>query len=139
MSRRTTTSRARAPRRLATLGALAALTTVGALVWAPAAQAGPTPAGDKHKPGICKRVPTIDTRLTKSIERLGGDATVKGSIAHLQARIAEADKLNRPAVKTYLNDKLTTRQRLLPELKQRKADLANVKTWCDTQPSAAGK
>ncbi|MGC0415993.1 hypothetical protein [Embleya sp. AB8] len=139
MSRRTTTLRTRASKRLATVGALAAVTTLGALISAPAAQAGARPAGAKHKPAICKRIPTIDTRLTKSIARLSGDAKVNGSIAHLQARIAQAEKSNRPAVKAYLNDVLTTRQRLLPELQQRKTDLANVKTWCDTQPSAAKK
>ncbi|MEU0935380.1 MULTISPECIES: hypothetical protein [unclassified Embleya] len=135
MPRRSTT----APGRFATLGAFAALTTIAALAAAPAAQAGAMPGADKHKPGICKRVPAIDTRLGKAIDRLNGGADAKGSIAHLQARIATADKLNRPAVKTYLNDKLTTRQRLLPELQQRRTDLANVKTWCDTQQPAAGK
>ncbi|MFI6978726.1 hypothetical protein ACIBSV_09005 [Embleya sp. NPDC050154] len=138
MSRRNT-ARTRAPRRLATLGALAALTTIAGLAAAPAAQAGPMPGADKHKPAICKRLPAIDTRLDKAIERLNGAAAVKGSIAHLQERIATADRLDRPAVKTYLNDRLTTRQRLLPELRQRKTDLANVKTWCDARQPAAGK
>jgi hypothetical protein len=137
MSRRTTTRPVRKPDRSAfRLGALAASATIGVLIAVPTAQAGPMPGAGKHRPAVCRRVPAIDTRLGKAIERLDGDAGVRGSIAHLQQRIAQADRRKRPAVTTRLDDRLTTRQRLVSELRQRRADLATVRTWCDARPSS---
>ena len=48
--------------------------------------AGPTGDGSK---ALCKRAVRIDKRIDKALTRLNGPASVRGSIARLQQRVAE--------------------------------------------------
>ncbi|MFB7253915.1 hypothetical protein [Streptomyces nojiriensis] len=122
------------------VAAIGTLTLAGALFAAAPAQADtPKPAapkGDGSK-AICKRLPETDKRIAAAITRLGGDATVPGSIARLEQRVANAKAEGHTEVYTYLNNRLTFRKNLLPTLKARQTDLKSVSTWCASQ-SAAG-
>ncbi|MFD5512307.1 hypothetical protein [Streptomyces sp. NPDC059761] len=128
----------------ATIGALA---LAGALISAAPAQAesaSPAPAapktaksapkGDGAK-AICKRLPKTETRVSAAITRLKGDATVPGSVARLEQRVANAQTAGHTEVHTYLNDRLTFRKSLLPTLQKRQDDLKAVSTWCSAQES----
>ncbi|GAA0690301.1 hypothetical protein GCM10010193_50800 [Kitasatospora atroaurantiaca] len=114
--------------------ALGALTLAGALLAVTPAQAEtkPTPKGDGAK-AICKRLPKTEKRITAAITRLNGDATVPGSVARLEQRVANAKAAGHTEIYTYLNDRLTFRKSLLPTLQTRQTDLKAVATWCAAQ------
>ncbi|WP_441249229.1 hypothetical protein [Kitasatospora sp. McL0602] len=128
----------------------AAIALAGALLAAAPAQAATgtaspsaapksAPKGDGAK-AICKRLPKTEARVAESLKRLGGDATVPGSVARLEQRVADAKAAGHTEVYTYLNDRLTFRKSLLPTLETRQNDLKSVASWCVTQGAAeAGK
>ncbi|KJK60062.1 hypothetical protein [Saccharothrix sp. ST-888] len=121
------------PNRKAT-AALGALTLAGALFAAAPAEAATrtAPKGDGAA-AICKRLPKTEKRVADSITRLNGDATVPGSIARLEQRVANAKTAGHTEIEKYLNDRLTFRKSLLPTLQTRQADLKSVATWCGAQ------
>ncbi|MFD7417366.1 hypothetical protein [Kitasatospora purpeofusca] len=137
-------------------GALGALALAGALLAvAPAAQAAPatpssgpaaatsptalpTPTGDGAK-SICKRLPSTEGHLTNALNRLNGDATVAGSVARLEQRVANAKAAGHTEVETYLNGRLTARKALVGTLKSRQDDLKSVATWCAAHGKGTGK
>ncbi|MER5685953.1 hypothetical protein [Streptomyces sp. NPDC002205] len=90
-----------------------------------------TPAGDGAQV-LCKRVPKIEKRLERALNRLGADATRRGSIARLAKRVENAKTAGHTEIETYLNDKLTFRRSLVPTIEKRQKDLTAVKTWCKT-------
>ncbi|MBY8881245.1 hypothetical protein [Actinacidiphila acidipaludis] len=127
----------------ATAAVAALLTAAGSAV----ADSGTTPApsaaakaptGDGAR-ALCKRVPKIDARIDRALRRLNGPVTELGSIARLQKRVDNADAKGDTAVATYLKDRLTFRQSLVPTLTKRSSDLDAVRTWCGTQHFGAGK
>ncbi|MFE2549302.1 hypothetical protein ACFXGI_12230 [Streptomyces sp. NPDC059355] len=135
------------PNRRTAAAAIGALALAGALISAAPAQAesaSPAPAspktaksapkGDGAK-AICKRLPKTETRVSTAIDRLKGDATVLGSVARLEQRVANAQTAGHTEVHTYLNDRLTFRKSLLPTLQKRQDDLKAVSTWCSAQES----
>ncbi|MGW1887022.1 hypothetical protein [Streptomyces sp. NPDC001970] len=97
-----------------------------------------TPTGDGAK-ALCKRVPKIEKRLERALDRLGGDATQRGSISRLEKRVENAGKAGHTEIETYLNGKLTSRRALVPTLEKRRKDLAAVKSWCEANSDGAGK
>ncbi|UUN29101.1 hypothetical protein [Streptomyces sp. FIT100] len=113
---------------LTTVAAL--LTTAGAAAADTVPSPGTTPTGDGAK-ALCKRVPKIEQRLERVLDRLGGDATRPGSISRLEKRVENAKKAGHTEIETYLTNKLTFRRSLVPTLEQRQTDLASVKTWCE--------
>ncbi|MDH6540066.1 hypothetical protein ACFXJO_42350 [Streptomyces lavendulae] len=128
-----------------TAAAIGAVALAGALLSAgpaqaegaspsPAASAKSAPKGDGAK-AICKRLPKTEARVNAAVTRLNGDATVAGSIARLEQRVAEAKKAGHTEIQTYLNDRLTFRKNLLPTLQKRQEDLKAVSTWCSAQGS----
>ncbi|MEU3778753.1 hypothetical protein AB0F11_37235 [Streptomyces sp. NPDC032472] len=128
-----------------TAAAIGAVALAGALLSAgpaqadaskpsPAASAKSAPKGDGAK-AICKRLPKTEARISAALTRLNGDATVPGSIARLQQRVAEAKSAGHAEIDTYLNDRLTFRKSLLPTLTKRQEDLKAVSTWCGAQGS----
>ncbi|MFD9724872.1 hypothetical protein [Streptomyces sp. NPDC059072] len=125
--------------------AIGTLTLAGVLVAAPAQAATPKPAASKGAPkgdgskAICKRLPETDKRIAAAITRLGADATVPGSIARLEQRVANAKAEGHTEVYTYLNNRLTFRKNLLPTLKARQTDLKSVGTWCASQNAAGSQ
>ena len=114
-----------------------ALTAVSALLAAAgtASAGGGTPAPAATPTGdgaqvLCKRIPKIEKRLERALDRLGGDATQCGSVARLEQRVENARAAGHTEIETYLNDKLTFRRSLVPTLEKRQKDLTAVKTWC---------
>ncbi|WP_354643154.1 hypothetical protein [Kitasatospora camelliae] len=127
-------------RKAAALGALALAGSLLAAVPAQAASAKPTPKTDGAK-SICKRLPKTEERVDKSLQRLNGDATVPGSIARMEQRVANAKAAGHTEVQALLNDRLTFRRSMVATLTTRQADLKAVATWCTAQGQspAAGK
>ncbi|BFV60940.1 hypothetical protein KCMC57_up60440 [Kitasatospora sp. CMC57] len=113
-----------------------ALALAGTLLVAMPAQAETKPAsapkGDGAK-SICKRLPKTEQRVSDSLTRLKGDATVKGSVARMEQRVANARTAGHTEIQTLLNDRLTFRKSLLPTLETRQNDLKAVATWCAAQ------
>ncbi len=79
---------------------------------------------------LCHRVPKLDRRIAREIKRLQSGVGTPGSIAFLQQRVDNAKKENHAAIAKFLGDRLTARQALLVNLKQRQGDLKDVATWC---------
>ncbi|MFD9209405.1 hypothetical protein ACFVZM_24390 [Streptomyces sioyaensis] len=106
-----------------------------------AAGSSPAPSSSaKHHTGdgaksLCKRAPKIDKRLTKALHRLQGNAEVRGSVARLEKRVANAKAAGHNEVETFLSHKLAHRKSMIPTLQQRQKDLAKVASWCRTQHS----
>ncbi|MEV6945729.1 hypothetical protein AB0N07_27795 [Streptomyces sp. NPDC051172] len=88
-----------------------------------------TPTGDGAK-ALCKRVPKIDHRIDRALNRLNAGADKRGSIARLQQRVDKAEAAGHSEIATYLQDRLTFRKSLVTTLQQRQKDLAAVQTWC---------
>ncbi|GAA3064885.1 hypothetical protein [Streptomyces glomeratus] len=109
--------------------ATAALLVSGTGAAAAADSAAPTPTGDGAR-ALCKRVPKIDARIERALERLDGGADVRGSVARLQQRVDNAKKAGHGEIATYLQHRLDFRRSLVPTLQQRQKDLAGVKSWC---------
>ncbi|MDI2132231.1 hypothetical protein [Yinghuangia seranimata] len=130
------------PSRGMAIGALIAATAATVLVASPASadgSGGASGAPSGKTPKICSKVDAIEARLDKSLTRLNGDQNTIGSIARMQARFDRQKAAGHAEVATYLQDRLTTRQALVPLLTKSKTDLAKVKDWCATQPPVKGK
>ena len=78
----------------------------------------------------CLRIPNIETRTTNLIERLQGDATVRGSLLWLQAQIDKAASRGRTDLVEVLQNRLAVRTQTLEVLQQRQAKLPELKQWC---------
>ncbi len=119
---------------------LAAFVTFGALFTAPSAAAGGLPGGGGPRaPALCKRVPQLYARIDRALTRLEGDETVSGSVARVRKRIATAERTGRPEVGTHLQDVLTRRQGLVPQLRQGRSELARIAAWCEARPPSTTK
>ncbi|SEN84315.1 hypothetical protein [Actinacidiphila rubida] len=94
--------------------------------------AAKAPTGDGAR-ALCKRVPKIDARIDRALQRLNGPDTEIGSVARLQKRVDNANAKGDTAVAKFLSDRLTFRKSLVPTLNQRSSDLDAVRTWCGTQ------
>ncbi|MCF3147491.1 hypothetical protein [Streptomyces platensis] len=102
---------------------------------APAATAPKT--GHKgHGKSLCERVPHIEKRLNKALDRLNGDARTRGSIARMEARVKKAHAKGHEEVATFLQDRLTHRKELKPDLTRKLRDLKAVATWCEKKDDA---
>ncbi|MGW2824175.1 hypothetical protein ACWC24_24740 [Streptomyces sp. NPDC001443] len=119
---------------LATAALLAGGTTAATADSTPAA--APTDDGAR---ALCKRLPKLDDRIGRALTRLNGDAGTRGSVARLQQRVDNAEAAGHQAVETFLQDRLTFRKSLVTTLQQRQKDLADVKTWCQSNGNGNGK
>ncbi|SDO70076.1 hypothetical protein [Actinacidiphila guanduensis] len=128
---------------VAATATLAAVLGAAGTAAADTATATPAPATATASPKgdpalrLCKRVPGIDRRIDRALNRLHGPASERGSIARLQKRVDAAKKRGDSAVATYLGDKLAFRTSLVTTLQQRSTDLDAVRDWCGTQGAAA--
>ncbi|MFE1177038.1 hypothetical protein [Streptomyces sp. NPDC058773] len=129
----------------AVAGVLAGLTLAGSLL----ATAGPANATNADGPAsaptattpktghqskgksLCERVPRIEKRINKALDRLNGDAHTRGSIARMAARVTKAQSKGHKEVATFLQDRLTHRKELKPNLTRQLHDLKAVATWCE--------
>lgn len=103
---------------------------------------GGTPSGHAARSGdgaqaLCKRVPKIEKRVERALERINGDADERGSLARLEQRVAAAEDAGHTEVHTFLNNRLTARKTLKTTLEQRGKDVAAVKTWCQAQKNGS--
>jgi len=117
-------------------GALVA--TAGATLVVPnvanAAPATTAPAAPKELPAryqrACLRIPNLQTRTTKFITRLNGDAATRGSLLWLQAQIDAAKAKGRTQLATVLENRLKVRQQTLVVLTQRQERLTKLIELC---------
>ncbi|MDQ0993081.1 hypothetical protein [Streptomyces sp. V3I7] len=112
------------------LAAAALLAGAAGAAAADGPSAAPKPAGDGAK-ALCKRVPKIDRRIDRALKRLDAGPARRGSVERLQRRVENARKAGHDEVATFLEHRLEFRKSLVPTLKQRKDDLADVRTWCE--------
>lgn len=91
---------------------------------APAAELGP------RLERACLRIPNIEIRTTNLIERLEGDATVRGSLAWLQSKIDRATESGRTQLAEVLGNRLEVRTKTLEILHERQAALPELRQRC---------
>ncbi|MCP3822207.1 hypothetical protein NLX86_30195 [Streptomyces sp. A3M-1-3] len=107
-----------------------------------AAADGGAPSPDAARAGdgahaLCKRVPKIDKRIDRALDRLNGNAAKRGSLAGLKKRVAAAEAAGHTEIHTLLNNRLTARKSLLTTLEQRRKDVSAVKTWCEANDNGS--
>lgn len=78
----------------------------------------------------CLRIPNIEIRTQNLITRLNGDASVKGSLAWLQAQIEDAKSKGRTQLATVLENRLKVRTQTLEVLKVREQRLEKLADLC---------
>jgi hypothetical protein len=78
----------------------------------------------------CLRIPNLQIRTDNFIERLNGDASVRGSLAWVQAKIDKAEAEGRDQLVTVLENRLAVRTQTLEVLEQRQAKLPELKQKC---------
>ncbi len=78
----------------------------------------------------CRRIPVAQERVDSLIARIRGDAATLGSLAWLNARIAEAEAAGRTQLVTVLENRLTARTRALEALTQRQTRLGELRARC---------
>lgn len=98
--------------------------------------AGKAPKSDGAKV-LCRRVPRLERRLDRAVNRLDAGVGTRGSIARLQARIDNANDAGHTAIAKFLGDRLSHRKELLPNLTQRQSDIKDVATWCKANHAGA--
>jgi hypothetical protein len=111
--------------------ALASLCAVATMAMPSAAHAQDT-GGDlgPRLERACLRIPNLQIRTDNLIERLNGDASVRGSLAWLQARVDKAEAEGREQLVTVLENRLVVRTKTLEVLEQRQAKLPELKQKC---------
>ena len=110
---------------------LASLCAVATLAMPGAAHAQDT--GTELGPRLeraCLRIPNLQIRTDNLIERLNGDASVRGSLAWLQTKIDKAEAEGREQLVTVLDNRLAVRTKTLEVLEQRSPKLIELKQKC---------
>ena len=110
---------------------LASLCAVATMAMPSAAHAQDT--GDDLRPRLeraCLRIPNLQIRTDNLIERLNGDASVRGSLAWLQAKIDRAEAEGREQLVTVLENRLAVRTQTLDVVERRQAKLPELKQKC---------
>lgn len=124
------------------LSSVAAATALLGVAGTAAADSTPAPSASAKSGGdgaqaLCKRVPKIEKRIHRALQRLEGKAGRRGSVARLEKRLEKAKAAGHTEIANFLDHKLTRRKSLVPTLQQRQKDLAKVATWCRTHHNAA--
>jgi hypothetical protein len=78
----------------------------------------------------CLRIPNLETRTSKMITRLNGDASVRGSLLWLQAQIDDATAKGRTQLATVLQNRLKVRTQTLKVLTNRQQRLDKLAEMC---------
>ncbi len=125
------------PRRIkSTLMVGAVVLSAGAALMAPsAAQAASTTTDTTRALPVryeraCLRIPNLQLRTDNLITRLNGDASVRGSLAWLQAQIDDAKAKGRTQLATVLENRLAVRTQSLEVLAQRQERLTKLAEMC---------
>jgi|GEM_PF-4723521 len=82
---------------------------------------------------VCAKVPSLETKVDTAITRLQGDASVKGSLAALQAQIDKATAAGRTQAVTVLQNRLATRTQTLAVLQDKQQRLVLIAQTCADQ------
>ncbi len=111
------------------------LTGVAALTFgATAVQAqGATDAGvvDTRIERACARIPNLQTRLDNAVERITGEADVRGSLRWLDTKIQAATDAGRTDLATALTNRRVVREATLEVIELRRANLDEFAALCD--------
>lgn len=115
---------------------ITAATTASAITTSAAAStttvSTPEPSADAPHTKTCHLATTLDTMLQRFVSRASGSATVRGSVAWLQARSSRARQAGHDAVADRLASLATTRSRRLTAVKDLQPRLAAAITaYCD--------
>ena len=125
---------------LTTIWTTAAVATlaVAPVLGASAAQADSTPAPGTGAPRLaraCERVPHRIDRLEKLQTRFHAEASVKGSVAFLSARIDKARAEGRTDLVRLLTDRLAVRKDIDATLPDILAKLHDAQSVCASHPT----
>lgn len=121
------------------IGAVVVTASAGLVVPAVASAANtstPAPSGTatRELPArlkrACLRIPKLETRTDKMITRLNGDASTRGSLLWLQARIDDATAKGRTQLATVLTNRLKVRTQTLTVLTNRQQRLTKLAEMC---------
>jgi len=119
-----------------TAGAALLVPTVASAATTPTTPTTPstTSAGQGDLPlrfqRACLRIPNFEIRTTRFIDRLNGDASVRGSLAWLQAQIDDATAKGRTQLVTVLKNRLAVRTQTLKVLTVRQQRLEKLAEKC---------
>jgi hypothetical protein len=78
----------------------------------------------------CARLPNLQVRTDNLLVRINGDATVRGSLAWLQAQIDDAEAKGRTQLVTFLQNRLEVRTAKVAILEQRTVRLVALAERC---------
>lgn len=78
----------------------------------------------------CLRIPNLETRTSKFIARLNGDASTRGSLLWLQAQIDDATAKGRTQLAAVLQNRLKVRTQTLKVLTNRQQRLTKLAELC---------
>lgn len=79
---------------------------------------------------VCRRVPHLELRVGNALDRIGGDDTVRGSLAWLDSKIAQAEEADRDQLLTVLQNRRAVRAKAAEWLELRRDELANIHDLC---------
>jgi hypothetical protein len=79
----------------------------------------------------CARIPNIQARLDNAVERITGEADVRGSLRWLDARIEAATEAGRTELATALTNRREVREATLDVIELRRANLEEFAALCD--------
>lgn len=119
-------------RKRSLIGAGLAAAVAACTVIAPSASATaatPTDLGPRLE-RACLRIPNLEIRTGNLIERLQGDATVRGSLAWLQVQIDKAEQRGRTDLAEVLRNRLAVREQTLDVLQLRLDVIPALKAFC---------
>lgn len=108
---------------------IGAIASIAVIVPSTAMAAAPDEVGPRVE-RACLRIPNLETRTANLIERLQGDATVRGSLLWLEAQIDRAESRGRTDLAEVLQNRLAVRTQTLEVLQQRQAKLPELRQWC---------
>jgi hypothetical protein len=78
----------------------------------------------------CLRIPNLEIRTDRVLTRLSGDETVRGSLAWLETKIADASDAGRDQLATVLENRLAVRTQSIEVLELRQRELATLRERC---------
>ena len=85
---------------------------------------------------VCTRTTTATTRTQTALDRLQGDASTKGSLAWMQAKIDQATEAGRTQMVTALQNRLEVRTARVAVLTQKLATLGEISEFCASHQDA---
>lgn len=81
----------------------------------------------------CRRVPKLQLRTDRAIDRLNGDADVRGSLQWLQSALDRAETQNRDQLATVLENRLAVRRAKLAVLLEKQTALIDLAGICESK------